>query len=281
MTSNFKHRLIVGGSAFLLLSLSIYFSYTPAFSPLFGLFYAIFISLAVYEYYDLTKVKGFRPLDLLGVCASFLFLMAVYAKTQSHAFSLVPSFILLGSLAAFFLAFFTPRENPIVSLAVTVFGIIYLTIPLSYGIKINYAFPHAIEDGRWWLAYAVVVTKMTDTGAYFAGKLWGKNKLAPQISPGKTIEGALGGLGAALVTSFIFYLFFVTMTFWQSLWLGALIGILAQFGDLAESILKRDAKVKDSGSHLPGLGGALDIVDSLVFTLPLMYLILKMDILHV
>jgi phosphatidate cytidylyltransferase len=158
-----------------------------------------------------------------------------------------------------------------------------LTLPISCALRINYFFPtHALEDGRLWLAYVLLVTKMTDIGAYFCGKIFGKNKLAPSISPKKTVEGALGGLGAALLTSLIFA-FFAShfapfhMTFLQSIWIGITMSILAQLGDLSESLLKRDAGVKDS-SHLPGLGGMLDIVDSLVFTLPLMYLLLKMQI---
>ena len=169
------------------------------------------------------------------------------------------------------------------NLAITLFGIIYLTLPISCALRINYFFPEqAAQDGRLWLAYVLLVTKMTDIGAYFCGKTLGKNKLAPSISPKKTIEGALGGLGAALITSLIFTLLASTLTifpmsFLQSIWIGIAMSVLAQLGDLSESLLKRDAGVKDS-SHLPGLGGMLDIVDSLIFTLPLMYLLLKMEI---
>ena len=123
----------------------------------------------------------------------------------------------------------------------------------------------------------LVVTKITDVGAYFAGGLWGKRKLAPQISPGKTVEGALFGLFCALLASFAFHLlsqysgaqgFQLGVGEWMVL--GMLLGVIGQFGDLSESLLKRDANKKDSNS-LPGLGGVLDAVDSLLFTAPIIY----------
>lgn len=271
MTVNLKKRLIAGSLAFVILTLSISFSYHPFFSPIFALINAAIISLALTEYYQLAKQKDFRPLTALGTLAAICYTFAVYAKLHRPSLDFLPSFVLLISLVIFFLAFFRPKEeNSIGNLAVTVFGIVYLAIPLCYALKLNYL----QEDGRLWLAYVIAVTKVTDTGAYFIGKGWGRFKLAPRISPKKTIEGAMGGFAAALLTSVVFYLFFIDMTFWQSIWFSILIAALAQIGDLAESILKRDAKVKDSSSHLPGLGGVLDIVDSLVFTLPLMYLIL-------
>ena len=120
----------------------------------------------------------------------------------------------------------------------------------------------------------IVVTVMTDVGAYFAGKKFGKKKLAPNLSPGKTIEGAAGGLMLALIASLVMY--FINsahLSFFMAVLLGILFGIVGQAGDLAESLLKRDAGVKDSNG-LPGLGGVLDIVDSLLFTAPLTYLVL-------
>ena len=122
---------------------------------------------------------------------------------------------------------------------------------------------------------------MTDTGGFFIGKKFGKEKLAPYISPKKTWEGALGGFVAAIFSS-IAVVFFASifdpeafgLTLWQSIWLGAGIGICAQIGDLSESLLKRDGGIKDS-NQVPGLGGMLDIVDSLVFSAPLVYIFLK------
>jgi phosphatidate cytidylyltransferase len=136
------------------------------------------------------------------------------------------------------------------------------------------------QDGRWWMAYLLCVTKITDIGAYFAGSLWGRLKLAPHISPGKTIEGAIFGLACALGASFAFHLMsgvsapggFHLGTF-EWLFLGLIFGLTGQFGDLSESLLKRDANKKDS-NDLPGLGGVLDAVDSLLFNAPILYIYL-------
>jgi phosphatidate cytidylyltransferase len=283
MTRQFKQRLLISSLSILVLIISIYYSHSSFFKPIFVLLNVSIISFALIEYYHLARNKGFQPLTTLAIGSSTLYLISLALSFHHASLIGLPSLILLLSLLLFFLAFFNQQASSLGNLAVTLFGIGYLTIPLSCILCINYFFPsNALEDGRLWLAYVLLTSKMTDIGAYFCGKLFGKIKLAPSISPKKTIEGAIGGAGATLITSLIFTLFAshlatFKMTWGQSLWIGLTISILAQLGDLAESLLKRDAKVKDS-SHLPGLGGILDIVDSLVFTLPLMYLFLQMHI---
>jgi phosphatidate cytidylyltransferase len=133
-------------------------------------------------------------------------------------------------------------------------------------------------DGRWWIAYLLVVTKITDIGAYFAGSLWGRRKLAPNISPKKTIEGAIVGLACALTASFVFglgigYTTSFRLGVFEWLFLGLILGVVGQFGDLSESLLKRDANKKDSNA-LPGLGGVLDSIDSILFNAPIIYIYL-------
>ena len=134
-------------------------------------------------------------------------------------------------------------------------------------------------DGRFWVTYLLVVTKITDVGAYFAGNLWGRRKLAPNISPKKTIEGAVFGLVCACGASFLFYVgtdygspFHLGGYEW--VFLGLLLGAVGQFGDLSESLLKRDANKKDSNA-LPGLGGVLDALDSVLFNAPIIYIYLR------
>lgn len=283
MTKQFKQRLMVSSLGIVGLIISIYYSFTPFFKPIFVLLNAGVIGLALIEYYQLARNKGFYPLTTFAVGSSIVYTIALAFSFHHPGLEELPLLVLLLSLFILFLLFFKHQSSPLVNLAITLFGIAYLTIPLSCALRINYFFTaNTLEDGRLWLAYVLLTSKMTDVGAYFCGKLMGKTKLAPIISPKKTIEGALGGLGAALLTSLIFTFFAshlapFKMTFIQSIWIGLTMSILAQLGDLAESLLKRDASVKDS-SHLPGLGGMLDIVDSLVFTLPLMYLFLQMHI---
>jgi phosphatidate cytidylyltransferase len=286
VTRQFKQRMLMSGLGILGLIICVYFSFTSFFRPIFVLLNAGIISLALLEYYHLAQRKDFQPLVTFGIGSSIAYIIALSFSFHHVQLAMLPSLILLASLLLFFLIFFNQQSSALGNLAVTIFGLIYLTITLSCALRINYFFPaHELEDGRIWLAYVLVVSKMTDIGAYFCGKGFGKTKLAPSISPKKTIEGAIGGIGAALVTSMIFSLFFPTtqltasfkITIVQSIWIGLLISILAQLGDLAESLLKRDAGVKDS-SRLPGLGGVLDVVDSLVFTLPFMYLLLQMHV---
>lgn len=273
----FKQRFFSSLIGFFLIFCSIAFSYI--FPLFFILTIAAIILFALFEYYEIAKNKGFAPQTILGCFFSFAYFISLYFSS----FSSISALILLLFLGVSFLSFFHDYTSCIPNLAVTLFGIIYLTLPLGCAILINY-FPFSHEqDGRLWLAFTLIVTKMSDVGAYCCGKTFGRIPLASKISPKKTVEGAIGGLIVALASSLLFALYSIKstdfhLTLWDSVWLGILLSVLAQFGDLAESILKRDAGVKDS-SRLPGLGGALDIVDSLVFTLPLMYLILKMNIL--
>ena len=121
--------------------------------------------------------------------------------------------------------------------------------------------------GREWVFYALLVTFATDTFAYFIGKTWGRHKLAPDISPKKTVEGAIGGLvGAAVISVLAVWLFGLPVNYGIAVVLGILISIFGQVGDLFESLFKRNMGVKDSGNSLPGHGGFLDRIDSIVFT---------------
>lgn len=282
--SNFKQRLTVGGIGIVLMLVGISLSFSPWCRPFFILFIASIVGSAVWEYYQLAKAKGYHPLEAAGIVFTVAYLFAVSISTQTPLAEQLPNITLGLAIMAFFLYYFIKGNDPVVNLAVTVFGLIYLAIPLGCIIRINYFFPiDSPHDGRIYLLYLFIVAKMTDTGAYFFGKKFGYYKLAPYISPKKTWEGAIGGLIVAIFSSLCF--FFIArhftsehsfLTISQSVWFGALISIMAQFGDLAESLLKRDCGAKDS-NHLPGLGGALDVVDSLVFTLPLMYIFLMLS----
>lgn len=281
--SNFKQRLTISFIVTFVILGAIYLSFLPYVRPFFALFISGIVGSAVWEYYSLARAKGFQPLGATGIVFAIAYTLATFLSTQVPTAVEIPDIILGLALMVFFLYYFSKGSDPFANLSITVFALIYLAIPLSCMIRINYFFPvDSLQDGRLYLVYLLVVSKMTDTGAYFFGKQFGHYKLAPFISPKKTWEGAIGGLIIAITFSMLFYAATslwlesaTPLTFAQSIWLGALISILAQFGDLAESLLKRDAGVKDS-NQLPGLGGSLDIVDSLIFTLPLMYIFLKM-----
>jgi phosphatidate cytidylyltransferase len=279
LSSNLKQRLKISSFAVPLLILIIYLSAYPLFMPLFLVIVAATISAALWEYYQIAEAKGVHPLTILGIGTTFAYILAIFLANL-FPFAATFPYIVLGAFLALAFGYALLKGNsPLVTLAITSFGIIYITIPLSYILPITFfSATDALQDGRWWLLYLLLTAKLTDTGAFVVGKLLGKTPLAPLTSPRKTWEGALGGLAAGVATSVLFYFlvnhFFahppMKLSLIQSLWLGSAISLLAQFGDLAESLLKRDAGVKDS-SYLPGLGGILDIVDSLIFALPFLY----------
>lgn len=277
-----QQRLVLSGAGSLIALIVIFLSLVPAFKPIFTAVIAAIIGVAMWELYQIFRAKGLEPATKAGIFFGVLYTFAVSIGTQYASAQMLPEFVLLVCLLSCFLYYFSKGKSPLQNLSATVFNIAYLAVPLSCMIRIVYFFDgNTLQDGRWWLFYLIVVTKMTDIGGFFIGKRFGKEKLAPYISPKKTWEGALGGFFAALVASIAIMLLArildydsFSLTLWQSLWLGAGIGICAQFGDLSESLLKRDGGIKDS-NQFPGLGGMLDIVDSLVFTAPLVYIFLK------
>src|SRR5262249_50689895 len=171
----------------------IFFAPMPAFKPLFIAAIATIIGIAAWELNQIALSKGLQPATSLGITLTIIYVCAVGLGTQSAVLKMLPEFILLASLLSCFLYFFIKGRSPFVNLSVTIFSMAYLAVPLSCMISIAYFFnDHSTEDGRWWLLYLVVVTKMTDIGGFFIGKQFGKQKLAPYISPQKTYEGAVG-----------------------------------------------------------------------------------------
>jgi len=239
-------------------------------------------AIGVWEYARLARSKGVKPA---------IYLMATVAVCEVIAFFIahkwihspeLPVFVAAVGVGLFFLNRFRESEEALLNVAVEFFGVAYIAIPLSYMLAILYPIgTTAVEDGRWWLVYLILVTKITDIGAYFIGRSFGKHRLAPVLSPKKTVEGAAGGLICTVLLSLLMVYvgrFFAGQSFplryLDALFLGILIGIFGQIGDLAESLLKRDAHVKDS-SRMPGLGGVLDMLDSLIFTAPIVYFYLR------
>jgi phosphatidate cytidylyltransferase len=239
-------------------------------------------AVGVWEYARLARTKGVKPaVALMGIVAACVVLAFFIAHKWIHSQEL-PVFVFAIGVGLFFLNRFRRSEEALLNVAVDFFGVAYVAVPLSYMLAILYPIgPNPVIDGRWWLFYLIAVTKITDVGAYFIGRLWGKAALAPVLSPKKTVEGAVGGLlctiGASLVMAYVGKVFAsggFSLSYIDALWLGLLIGVFGQLGDLAESLLKRDAEVKDS-NKIPGLGGILDMIDSLIFTAPIVYFYLR------
>ncbi|GAB4229379.1 MAG: phosphatidate cytidylyltransferase [Chlamydiales bacterium] len=278
--NHFKQRLIFSAIAILYLITLIYYSHYPFVNWLFILTTTAAALISQWEYYRCISVSHHKPLYIPGLLFGFIYLLMAYWTTQfpqCEGFYLYLPFTLF--LIYGFSVQFLQKEQPINSLAVTSFGLLYVVIPLSMIIPLNYN----VNGGSWWLIFTLSVTKMTDAGAYFIGKWIGRRPLAKTISPNKTLEGSIGGLFAAVLTGYAITLiarYFSFDAFENSLYiyfmLAICIGIVAQIGDLGESLLKRDAGVKDS-NDIPGLGGMLDIVDSLLLTIPLVYFFVRMQ----
>lgn len=239
-------------------------------------------AIGIWEYVRLTSSKSLSPALRLMISIGVAEVFSFYIAHKWMPLPELPVFILALGLGLFFLYHFSRSEDALLHVAVEFFGVVYLAVPLGYMLAILYPISEGVQqDGRWWLIYLLLVTKITDIGAYFFGRLLGRHRLAPILSPKKTIEGSIAGFICAVLLS-------LTMVFLSrefagdafplkladALWLGILIGIFGQIGDLAESLLKRDAVVKDSNT-LPGLGGVLDMLDSLIFTAPIVYFYLN------
>jgi len=275
-----SRRTIYTLISLLLIALIMVFAYFPFVSYLVAALTAVIGGIAICDYATLNAIQKRKGLLALLVCSTVLIILSFYFSTLNFSFSLLPMVAFFIAVMGLFIYHFDKIQGATQAIAKGVLGLIYVAVPLGLLLKILYLYSPCKMGhlGRIWVIYLLVVTKITDVGAYFGGRLLGNKKLASHISPGKTIVGACFGFLFAIVFSLLFYaLNFLftdfTLSFFESLYLGAIIGVLGQFGDLAESLIKRDADVKDS-NRLPGLGGVLDMVDSLLFTVPIIYFFL-------
>jgi phosphatidate cytidylyltransferase len=279
-----KRRMFISLISSVVVALLIIFSYLNWMSIIVAVTIAFLAAVGVWEYAQLVRAKELKPFIKLMIVVAVCQVFAFFLHLRFFDFPLLPFVVAGGGLIVFFVAHFKDIRDALLNVAVEFFSVCYIAIPLSLFLGILYpSSNHLIaQDGRWWLFYLIIVTKVTDIGAYFVGRLWGKHKLAPHLSPKKTVEGALGGFICATAISIAMsYLgkAFSEGTFDLSLseavWLGMMLSVAGQIGDLSESLLKRDAFVKDSNT-LPGLGGVLDMIDSLLITSPILFFFLRL-----
>lgn len=172
------------------------------------------------------------------------------------------------------------NEQPLVTMGMTLLGFFY--VPFLFNFLTRLLMMGEAPDGRWLILYMILVVKCTDIGAYFIGCAFGRHKMFPRVSPAKSWEGTLGGILTALVVSVASHfvtrgdLGVVELRLTDAVVLGLLLGILGVVGDLAESLVKRAAGVKDSGSTVRGMGGLLDVLDSLLFAAPALYVYVRL-----
>jgi len=233
--------------------------------PLFLALVALLLTLAEIEFCGLMARDGFRPVLAFGVGLVWLFL----SDAQFPQWGILQPGLALILLASLAWQLFHRQGSPVADWSLTVTGGLYLGLCGACLIRLRGLQP----DGLWWTLTAVFSTMLADSGAYFVGRAWGRHKLAPTLSPGKTWEGYLagvvvGGLATALLAS-LWPTEAGTGTYIDGLHgliLGVLLAVLAPLGDLAISMIKRQVRVKDSGRIIPGHGGALDRLDSILWT---------------
>jgi phosphatidate cytidylyltransferase len=249
---------------------------------------------ATLELFRLARQRGVAPFSALGALGAVAFVLTAGA---------LPSFLLAAPLLAALAVLLLlgaagsaiwargPEGAPLAATAITVFGALYTGGTLAFALFIRHLFALDVEfaplpgDAAAWVGTALLffplaLTWTNDSCAYFVGRGWGRRKLMPAVSPGKTVEGGVAGLIGALLGgafyAWLLGLFGVTLPLLLGALGGVLIGATAQVGDLVESLYKREAGVKDSGALLPGHGGLLDRFDALFFTVPVAYLYLSL-----
>ena len=263
-------RLIYGTISLGLLILFVFLSPLNWFKPIFGIALALVACTAQWEYYGLAMRKNFRPIAPFAIGCGIFYLLVQFLQTLGRLPDGSTFFALGLILFAIFCLFCATRDAALGNVSVSFFGIVYTILPLGLFFELLYR-----PAGWWWFFFAIVPTVATDMGAYFVGKALGRHKLAPTISPGKTLEGGIGGLIVGTAAAFVWWLFGTSqMTIGHAIVMGVILAVVGQIADLSESLLKRDADVKDSG-QIPGLGGMLDVVDSLLFNVPVVYLYLR------
>ena len=246
--------------------------------------------VGLWEYYTMLDAKKLPNFKMFGMACGAIMLgggfywLAWRDKPVAELYDFEISALLFFILVVFARQMFLKVQElvPLETMAFTLFGLLYVAWPFSFVTKIVYMLPRGAGgavSGHWYVLFLVLVTKFSDMGAYLTGSLIGKHPLVPHISPKKTWEGFFGALafsvggGCALVALLGNKLAY--LGYGHAAILGLILGFAAVVGDLAESLIKRSCGVKDSGRFLPGIGGALDLIDSILFTAPMMFFYLR------
>ena len=254
----------------------------------------VVILLGQREFYRLIEDKGAQPLVSYGLVAGAALPVVAYVGNEYHATLLMTATLLVVMVRQLGKA---QIKDSLASISGTFFGVFYVGWLLSHTIVLRQFHDAVIarfgrgavaqlgiadEAGIFFMVYTLTVVIWCDSGAYFGGRAYGRRKLAPKISPGKTIEGAICGILAGTVAGFVakglFDFFWPALSHpfsWgAALIFGVVISVVGIVGDLVESLLKRDAAVKDTGTLLPGFGGVLDRIDAPLLAIPVTYYLL-------
>ena len=234
--------------------------------PWFTILVAIWGLLAVFEFYRLVAVSEVRSLTAFGLIWTLLFILSPHFDYDFTVPLLLTSAIVLSLV---WLVLHPQKEGVFLGWVWAIAGILYVGWLLSFLVGLR------LDAGRNWVFFALFTTFGSDTIAFFVGRALGRHHLAPSISPNKTWEGAIGGVFGAIIVSLLFTLptpLNLPLGYGQAILLGLLVSVFGQFGDLVESLLKRNMGVKESSNMVPGHGGCLDRMDSVVFAGIVVYL---------
>jgi phosphatidate cytidylyltransferase len=274
--------------------LSALFSNNQFISDYVFLFIMVVLAVAgLAEFYGLVEKEGMVCFKISGLVGAVLLMAGTFFHFQGMlGISGVPprvndfetSFLILFVLGLCVRQFVSKSNTKgILAISTTLFGLMYVPWLLNFIQKIHF-FPGLEGNGKFYVLYFILVTKFSDTGAYVVGSLIGRHKMIPRVSPGKTWEGFGGAIvistGASLLFAHLAGDKLAGMTWVHATILGIVLSTSAVIGDLIESIFKREAGVKDSGKFFPGIGGILDLLDSLLFNAPIMYVYLRHVLTH-
>ncbi len=240
-------------------------------------------AVAAWELYRIAREAGYTPIAPLGIVMAAVLPLVVHA--QSLGLIRVPFTVpVLVLLATVIVALFvrTPAERPLGAAAITLFGVAYTAGLLSFAYALR-TFDYVIGQaaGTVVVVFPLLITWATDVGAFFVGRLLGGPKLMPSVSPGKTVSGAIGGACLAVLVAWLYHrhalipIAQLALTPWALIGVALALSAVGQLGDLVESQLKREGQVKDSSQLIPGHGGVLDRLDSLLFTFPVAFVLLR------
>lgn len=233
------------------------------------------IGAGLFEFYRMMEAKGIRPYKTVGVAAGLV--VSWYVYFQGGVFSGLFITLMLITIMAMEL-FRRDGELAVFHISTTILGVFYVAWLGSHIILLRQLGEGLVgtDLGGFFVILAFALAWGTDTGAYFVGNAIGKKKLLPRVSPSKSVEGALGGVVVAIIVAFVAKVTIVPLlTVVDVLALGLAAPVMAVLGDLVESLMKRDVRIKDTSRALPGHGGMLDRFDSVLFVAPLVYYYLR------
>jgi len=227
--------------------------------------------LGQHEFYQMDRARGKKPLALLGMAlGAIIILEFTHPLLPGVAKLTLTAGLLVIMLARLFSE--QPVEGAGEDIAATLLGVMYVALLFGYQVGIRLG-----PSGKQWLVLMYLVIWASDTGAYYVGTAFGRHRLYEKISPKKSIEGLVGGVLASVIVALICRIWFLhSLHIGDAVFLGVILAIVGTLGDLVESLLKRSSGVKDSGTLIPGHGGILDRMDSMLFAAPVLYYYLRM-----